>query len=57
VSVAADCGYPTSEETNSIITSLEQVGKMLRGMMNEVELFLVRYDDHVEEKADPLEDD
>ncbi|MGA8659501.1 MAG: four helix bundle protein [Chthoniobacterales bacterium] len=57
VGVAADCGYLTSEETNSLITSLEEVGGMLRGVMEKVELFLIRDNHRIQEKADASEED
>jgi four helix bundle protein len=51
VGVAVDCGYLTSEEMNSLITSLEEIGRMLRGMIEKAELFLVGDNHRIQEKA------
>lgn len=56
VGVAADCGYLTAEETSSIISSLEEVGRMLHGMMDKVELFLVGDNHRIQEEANSSEE-
>ena len=50
IGVEADCGYITSEETNSLIANLEEVRKMLHAMMVRVEPFLIG-DNHCVQKG------
>jgi four helix bundle protein len=41
IGVAVNCGYISSEEANSMSTSLEEVGRRLHGMMDKATLFTV----------------
>lgn len=50
--MAADRGYITSEETSSLISSLEEVGKMLHAIMVKVESFLIGDNHCVQEDPD-----
>ena len=57
VRVAGDCGDLTASETLSIISSLDEVGRMLNGMMEKVGLFLIDANDRDPQKHDSPEHD
>ena len=41
IGVAVDCGYITSEDANLLTTSLDEIGRMLHGMIDKATLFTV----------------